>query len=89
MEEVEVETLLELETPVQPHWKQGSSYPTYHKMTGQLTQDIYSTLGYNTLLLYVTKIYNIARGAWDGCNLVSLHRYLSSLKPHNHLQSPN
>jgi hypothetical protein len=58
-------------TPAE-RWAVYSLYPTYHKITGNLTTAIYYSLGYDDLCNYVYTKHNIPKGALELCNFVSL-----------------
>jgi hypothetical protein len=61
-------------------WAIFSVYPTYHKITGQLDHGVYSTLGYEDLLNYISKKHLLTPSKLDKTNVIALQGYLSSLK---------
>jgi hypothetical protein len=58
-------------TPAE-RWALYSLYPTHHKITGSLTPDIYSTLGYQDLHNYIISKHSTPRGALDLHNFTAL-----------------
>ena len=62
-------------------WALYASYPTPHKIIGNLTRDIYSTVGYQDLLSYLTSKYNIHIPVFHKVNHNSLASILTELKP--------
>ncbi len=63
-------------------WALYASYPTPHKIIGNLTRDIYSTVGYQDLLSYLTLKYKIPIPVLHKMNHNSLATILTELKPH-------
>ena len=65
-------------------WAVFSRYPTLHKITGNLDHGVYSTLGYEDLLNYISNNSNkhlLTPSKLDRTNLIALLGYLTSLKP--------
>jgi hypothetical protein len=67
-------------TPAE-RWALYSVYPTYHKITGNLNTEIYSSLGFVELSNFIVTKHKIPKGALESCDCPSLQRYLGSLKP--------
>jgi len=49
-------------------WVLYSIFPTFHKITGGLIEDIYSTLGYQVLFVHIANKHNIPKAAFDHFN---------------------
>jgi hypothetical protein len=60
-----------------------SNYPHYHKMIVDLSQGLFSTLGFTTLMDYLQHKHNLSMAKLQNTNLTALQEYLLSLKPHN------
>jgi hypothetical protein len=63
-------------------WAVYSSYPSPHKITGSLTDGVYSCLGYFPLLSYVCKKQNLSLHHMDLINLEALHNFLAPKPVH-------
>jgi hypothetical protein len=64
-------------------WAVFSNYPHYHKIIEEISQGLFSTLGFNTLLEYLQKKHNLSMAKLQNTNLTVLQNHLLSLKPHN------
>jgi hypothetical protein len=60
-------------------WALFSSYPTYHKMVGNLTSSIPEALSFASTLVYISKKHSISKAIHNNTNFLALKQYLSSL----------
>jgi hypothetical protein len=63
-------------------WAVYSRHPTFHKITGNFDNGIYSSFGYSALSTYLHQKDNLSPEKIDRINIDALQNYLSSLKIH-------
>ncbi len=68
------------EVSIEEKWAVYSNYPSFHKITGNLTEGDISTMGYTPLLKYLQHKHSIYAGKLDRINLLALQEYLNKLK---------
>jgi hypothetical protein len=64
-------------------WAVFSQYPHYHQIIGDLSQGLFSILGFSTLLEYMDHKHNLSLVKLQKTNLTALQEYLLTLRPHN------
>ena len=61
-------------------WSLYSKHQTYRKITGDITDGIYSTMGYTNLAEYISKKHNLAYAWLDRTNTAAFKQFISGLK---------
>ncbi len=65
---------------IDEHWAVYSLFPHYHKITGELSQNLFWTLGFTSFQTYIRQKHNITPVKLQHVNLDALQWYLSTLK---------
>jgi hypothetical protein len=68
-------------TPAE-RWVVYSKFRSAHKITGPMSEGIYSTLDYKALASFIEFIHGLHPFTIEGINLYALQHYLNQLKPH-------
>jgi hypothetical protein len=67
------------EVTILEKWVVYSKFPSFHKITGNLTEGVFSTIGYPTLLKYIQHKHGMREGKLDRVNLLALQAYFTRL----------
>jgi hypothetical protein len=63
---------------IDKQWAVYSLFPHYHKITGELLQNLFSTLGFTSLQSYISKKHDITPAKLQHVNLDALKHYMST-----------